>query len=116
MKITGGTFAGDGDVLSANMAGTSITASYNSATETLTLSGSDTLAHYQQVLDSVTFASRATTRTNYGSNTTRTVTWTVDDGSGSFNLSAAQTDHDRRHRRQRCADADRPGGPRGATR
>ena len=55
VALTGGTFAGDGDVLAANTAGTAITASYNAATETLVLSGSDTLAHYQQVLDSVTF-------------------------------------------------------------
>src|SRR5262249_17281963 len=55
VAITGGTFAGDDDVLAANVAGTSITASYNSTTETLVLSGTDTLAHYQQVLDSVTF-------------------------------------------------------------
>src|SRR5262249_2240381 len=57
VKITGGTFAGDGDVLAASTSGTSISASYNAATETLTLTGSDTLAHYTQVLDSVTFKS-----------------------------------------------------------
>src|SRR5207244_12943366 len=34
VAITGGTFAGDGDVLGFNTSGTSITASYNSATET----------------------------------------------------------------------------------
>src|SRR5262249_39274774 len=57
VSIASGTFAGDGDVLSADTTGTSITASFNSTTETLVLSGSDTLAHYQQVLDSVTFQS-----------------------------------------------------------
>src|SRR5262249_22691318 len=56
VKITGGTFVGDGDTLSAT--GTSsITVSYNSSTETLVLTGTDTLAHYQSVLDTVTFAS-----------------------------------------------------------
>ena len=90
VSITGGTFAGDGDVLSANTAGTSITASYNAATETLTLSGSDTLAHYQQVLDTVSFAS-GDNPDDFGSSQSRTVTWTVNDGSGSFNLSTAQT-------------------------
>ena len=39
VKITGGTFAGDGDVLAANVSGTSITASYNAGAETLTLTG-----------------------------------------------------------------------------
>jgi hypothetical protein len=75
LKITGGAFAGDGDALAANVSGTGITSSYNAATETLTLTGSDTLAHYSQVLDSVTFNSTSLNPTNYGSNTTRTVTW-----------------------------------------
>src|SRR5262249_27778762 len=55
VKITGGSFAGDTDVLAANTTGTSITASYNSSTQTLLLTGTDTLAHYQTVLDSVNF-------------------------------------------------------------
>jgi hypothetical protein len=50
------TFVGgfaDGDVLSANTAGSNITANF--ADGTLMLSGSDTVAHYQQVLRSVAF-------------------------------------------------------------
>src|SRR6202011_5360950 len=90
VKITGGTFAGDGDVLAANVAGTSITASYNAATETLTLTGTDTLAHYQSVLDSVTFSS-GSNPSNGNLNRTRTVSWAVNDGSGSNNLSTATT-------------------------
>src|SRR5262249_4077740 len=89
--ITGGTFAGDGDVLSTNVAGTSITSSYNAATETLTLTGSDTLAHYQSVLDSVTFNSTSSNPTNSGNNRTRTVTWTLNDGAGSNNVSTPAT-------------------------
>ena len=65
------------------MAGTSITASYNCATETLTLTGSDTLAHYQQVLDSVTFVTPSDNPDDYGSAPTRTVTWTLNDGAAS---------------------------------
>src|SRR5262249_46512862 len=83
VAITGGAFAGDADVLAANVAGTSITALYNAATETLVLSGSDTLAHYQQVLDSVTFVTASDNPTNFGVNPTRTVTWTLNDGSAS---------------------------------
>src|SRR5206468_4124470 len=49
VAITGGSFAGDGDVLTFDTTGTSITASYDSTTETLTLSGLDSTAHYQQV-------------------------------------------------------------------
>src|SRR5262249_30610775 len=78
VKIVGGTFAGDSDVLAANTASTSITASYNSTTETLTLTGSDSLAHYQQVLDSVTFVA-GENPTNFGSNLTRSISWVVTD-------------------------------------
>jgi lipopolysaccharide export system protein LptA len=88
--VVGNGFAGDGDLLSASTAGTGIAASYNSATETLTLSGVDTLAHYQQVLDTVTFRSSSQNPTNYGSNLSRVLTWTLDDGSASSNLSASQ--------------------------
>jgi len=91
VKITGGTFAGDGDQLTANVAGTHVTASYDGASETLTLTGSDPLATYQAVLDSVSFSS-GSNPTNYGSNLTRTVTWVVNDGSGSFNLSNVATE------------------------
>jgi microcystin-dependent protein/N-acetylneuraminic acid mutarotase/lipopolysaccharide export system protein LptA len=80
VTITGGTFAGDGDVLAANTTGTSIAASYNSSTETLTLTGADTLADYQQVLESITFQSTSLNPTDFGADPTRTVTWTVNDG------------------------------------
>src|SRR5262249_53189795 len=79
VAITAGTFAGDGDVLGFNTAGTAIAASYNSTTETLTLSGADTVAHYSQVLDSVTFSSGANP-SNSGSNPSRILSWTVNDG------------------------------------
>src|SRR5262249_18380601 len=90
VSITGGVFANDGDVLTANVGATGITASYNSTTETLLLTGSDTLANYQQVLDSVTFNS-GSNRTNYDSNPIRTVVWVLDDGVASNNLSTVQT-------------------------
>jgi probable HAF family extracellular repeat protein len=80
VKITGGIFAGDGDVLAATTTGTGIAAGYNSSTETLTLTGLDTLAHYEAVLDSVTFDTTSSNPTNSGSNPTRTVTWTLNDG------------------------------------
>jgi hypothetical protein len=83
VKITGGTFAGDGDVLAATAVG-NVTVSYNSSTETLILSGTDTLAHYQSVLDSVTFHA-GENPTNYGSNLTRTITWQATDPSGTLN-------------------------------
>ncbi len=55
--ITGG--ANANNVLSATTTGTSISASYNAGSGVLTLSGSDTLAHYQQVLRTVKYNNTA---------------------------------------------------------
>ncbi|WP_344961742.1 DUF4347 domain-containing protein, partial [Oceanisphaera sediminis] len=66
-----------GDVLAASTGGTAISASYNSATGVLTLSGTDTVANYQAVLRGVTFASSSEDPT--ASNTTRTLQWQVTD-------------------------------------
>ena len=78
VSISGGTFANDQDVLAAAGNGT-ITASYDSTNERLILSGTDTLANYQTVLDSVTFGA-GENPTDFGSHVTRTVTWVVNDG------------------------------------
>ncbi|MEZ5728592.1 MAG: FG-GAP-like repeat-containing protein [Burkholderiaceae bacterium] len=50
---------GASEVLAANTGGTSITASYVPGTGVLTLSGSDTLANYQQVLRTITYDNTA---------------------------------------------------------
>jgi hypothetical protein len=60
-----------GDTLSAVTSGTSITASFSAGT--LTLSGADTAAHYQTVLDSVAIYS-------VGTAGTRNLNWTISDG------------------------------------
>jgi hypothetical protein len=78
VSITSGLLTGD--TLSAATTGTSITASYNASTGALNLSGSDTLAHYQQVLDSVSYASSSQNPTNSGADPSRTVSWVVNDG------------------------------------
>ena len=90
VTIIGGTFVA-GDVLAANVTGTGITASYNAATGVLTLTGADTLAHYQQVLDSVTYSSSSQTRPTSGANPTSTISWVVNDGSGSNSTATATT-------------------------
>jgi len=87
VAISSGFFAGD--VLAANVAGTSITASYNAASGVLTLTGNDTLAHYQQVLDSVAYSSTSDNPTNFGTDTSRTISWVVNDGT--LNNSAMPT-------------------------
>jgi hypothetical protein len=91
VKLTGG-FAGDGDLLFANTNGTSIKASWNAATETLTLSGTDTAANYRTVLDSVVFSSSVSDPTNGGANATRTATWQVTDAiTGNASRSQSET-------------------------
>src|SRR5262249_44912053 len=90
VQVVGGTFAADGDVLAGTGNGT-ISVSYNSTTETLTLTGSDTLADYQTVLDTITFNSTADNPTNFGSNATRTLVWTVNDGGASSGTSTPVT-------------------------
>ena len=47
---------GDNESLSFNTSGTSITGSYSSGTGVLTLSGNDTMAHYQQVLRTIQYS------------------------------------------------------------
>ena len=67
---------GSAETLSATTAGTHITQSY--ASGTLTLSGQDTLADYQQVLRTVMYLD-----TSLSANaTTRTITFTASDGDG----------------------------------
>ena len=57
-----------------------ISASYDSSTGVLTLSGSASLANYQAALRSITFSSTSDNPTNSGANTSRTITWTANDG------------------------------------
>ena len=80
VAIAGGTFANDGDVLTAVTNGTQITASYNPANEVLTLAGADTVTNYQAVLSTVAFGSTIADPTNAGTNSQRSVAWTVTDG------------------------------------
>jgi hypothetical protein len=69
---------GNAESLSVNTTGTSITAgSYNSGTGVLTLSGSDTLAHYQQVIRTLAYNNTS----QNPSSANRIVNVTVNDGS-----------------------------------
>ena len=56
-----------------------ITASYNSGTGVLTLSGTTTLANYQTLLRSVAYSSSSDDPTVNGTRTSRTVTWSLTD-------------------------------------
>ena len=96
IQITGGTFSSN-ETSSADdhlfvldgvthrtsgvFTGTNITVSYDSGTEKLTLSGYDTIADYNTVMSALGYFATGDNPTNYGNNGTRTVTWTVSDGS-----------------------------------
>jgi hypothetical protein len=58
----------------------SISGSYNASTGVLTLSGAANLAAYQAALDSITFTSTNSNPTSTGSDSARTITWTVTAG------------------------------------
>ena len=69
-----------------------ISGSYNAGNGVLTLNGSSSLANYEAALRSVTFDNLTNQNpTDFGTDTTRTLTWQVNDGSGSNNLSATVT-------------------------
>ncbi|MEH2183176.1 beta strand repeat-containing protein [Nostoc sp.] len=74
---------GAAETLNATAIG-NITTTYNPTTGTLTLSGTDTIANYRQVLSSVTYNTTATTVNS-------TIEFVVDDGQGFSNTSAVAT-------------------------
>jgi len=103
IQITGGTFSsnetssaddhlfvldGSMQLTSGIFTGTNITVSYDDGTDKLTLSGYDTIAHYNTVMSAINYFATGDNPTNYGSNGTRTLTWTVSDGS--LNIPAGQ--------------------------
>ena len=77
---------GTAESLAATATG-NITASYNATTGTLTLSGTDTVANYRQVLASLTYNNTATSPNT----TNRTIEFVVDDGQAFSNTSAVAT-------------------------
>ncbi|MCA9009476.1 MAG: DUF2341 domain-containing protein [Planctomycetaceae bacterium] len=74
---------GSNEVLAANTSGTSITASYNSGI--LSLTGSDTIAHYQQVLRTITYRNLQ----NPATGSSRTITFAASDGSLTSNVATS---------------------------
>ncbi|MFZ1963651.1 MAG: hypothetical protein WAU78_09350, partial [Roseiarcus sp.] len=78
-----------GDSLAATTTGTNISASYDTSAGVLRLSGSDSLANYDSVLQSVIFDSVADARAD-GANPIRTISWMVNDGTRS-SLAATST-------------------------
>jgi len=81
VAITSGFLSGD--TLTANTSGTSIATTYDATSGVLTLSGSDSVADYQSVLDTVAFSSSNSDPTVSGSDTSRTITFVANDGTQS---------------------------------
>ena len=81
VSITAG-FQNGADVLAATTAGTSIVANYTAGTGVLSLTGNDTVAHYQQVLRTVTYLNTS----NAPSTTQRQISWVVNDGALASNV------------------------------
>ncbi|MDO8955221.1 MAG: cadherin-like domain-containing protein [Gammaproteobacteria bacterium] len=78
---------GAAESLSANTAGTSIVASYNSGTGALTLSGSDTAANYQTVLRTIQYNNTSDNPTT----TSRTINFVASDPYGGNSATATTT-------------------------
>ena len=78
VRITGGALTGD--TLAAATAGTAITALYVPTYQILMLTGTDTVANYQAVIRSVSYSSTAADPTDGGTDTSRSITWSVSDG------------------------------------
>ena len=78
---------GTAESLAADVTGTSINATYDVGTGVLTLSGTDTVANYEQVLRTVTYNNTAGTPDA----TDRTIEFMVDDGQAHTNTSAVAT-------------------------
>ena len=70
--------------------GNGVTASWNASTDTLTLTGSASLAVYDTLLSEVSYQDTGTD-TSSGSHPVRTVTWTVNDGTNSYNTTSQVT-------------------------
>jgi hypothetical protein len=68
-----------GDLLAAVTAGTSITAAYSATTHVLTLSGVDSIANYNAVLQSATFSNPTNDAPTSGGATTRIIRWQATD-------------------------------------
>lgn len=73
---------GSDEALAADTTGTSITASFNASAGTLTLSGNDTVANYQQVLRTITYNNGL----NPATGVSRTITFVANDGTANSNI------------------------------
>src|SRR5262245_52348982 len=84
VRITDGSFTGDGDILSVGglTSGTvnGITFAWDPTLHALTFHGASSVANYQALLQTVEFQSTSDNPTNFDANPQRTLTWTISDG------------------------------------
>ena len=97
-----------GDTLTWSTGGTSIVGSYDSATGILSLSGTDTRANYQAVLNSIRYLSTSDDPTVGGTLTNRAISVTVRDSDGDPEQRRHQQDQP--HRGQRRSGEHGAGG------
>ena len=83
ISISSGFLAGD-QLIFTNQNG--ISGSYNSSTGVLNLTGAASVAVYQAAIDSIAYSSSATDPTNANADATRTLSWSVTDGTTSSSL------------------------------
>jgi len=74
------------DILNSTVGATSITSSYNTSTYLLTLSGNDSLANYETVLESITFSNNSENPDNYGTQINRLLSYEVYDTEGNSSV------------------------------
>ena len=84
VRITGGTIPGDGDTLTVGglTSGTinGITFLWDAAEHALVFTGASLVANYQDLLRTVEFHSTSDNPTDFNASSTRTLTWSVSDG------------------------------------
>ena len=78
------------DGIQNGVVGNGVTASWNATTDTLTLTGTATIAVYKTLLGEVTYQDTGTDTSTVG-HPERTVTWTVNDGTNSFDTTSQVT-------------------------
>lgn len=89
VSISNGLMAADDELSLSPQSG--ITATYNAATGTLSLQGTATLANYQAALRQVSFRSTSKNPTNYGANTSRTISIAANDTDGASSTAGTST-------------------------
>jgi VCBS repeat-containing protein len=89
---SGSAVTGDELYINGQQSGTvnGVAVSWNDSTKVLTLSGSATISTYQTLLREVSYKDAGTDSAS-GSHPQRTVTWTVNDGTNSYNTSSQVT-------------------------